>query len=567
MSHPSHNAVWCRALAEELRRAGAVAAFLCPGSRNAPLLFALAEVFGGDAHPLAEERSAAFAALGVARATGRPAVVCVTSGSAVANLAPALLEAAAAGLPLIAVAADRPRELHDCGAPQTAPQTALLAPVVRETVLLPEPLADLAMLRARVSRAAQRRDGPVHIAVPLREPLATPPAAALHPGEHRIALGCGESPYTQVVPPAGGLLPAVPWLQPGRKGLIVAGALGPAWGEPIRTLARATGFPLLADATSCARLPDCPELLCLGDALLAGPCASLRPDLVIQVGPLTLSRPVHAWLADCDCPWLALEDAGMRDWRARAWAAVERPGEACFRALADRCAPGDPAWRSTWLGAEAAARHRLSAWAAKTPWGEPLAAHLALGHAGFAFVHLASSMPVRHGNLHCLPASRPIFANRGTNGIDGTLGTFLGLAHALRDPGLCLLGDLACLHDLPALAAWRELGARGALVVLDNGGGGIFGHLPVAQIPGWERWVRTPQNLDLGGAARLFGLEHHPVADAAALGAALDRSTAGGLHLIECRLRGRDQVTPQRELLTALSGSCGVDGGQTAAPG
>src|SRR3954470_19577557 len=136
---PNLNALWCRALAEELRRGGVGHAVLCPGSRNAPLLFALARAFGGDAWSHAEERSAAFMALGAAKASGRPALVCVTSGSAVANCAPALAEAKYAGIPLIVVAADRPWELHDCGAPQTMNQRGAFAAFVEHELDIGEP--------------------------------------------------------------------------------------------------------------------------------------------------------------------------------------------------------------------------------------------------------------------------------------------------------------------------------------------------------------------------------------------------------------------------------------------
>jgi 2-succinyl-5-enolpyruvyl-6-hydroxy-3-cyclohexene-1-carboxylate synthase len=192
------------------------------------------------------------------------------------------------------------------------------------------------------------------------------------------------------------------------------------------------------------------------------------------------------------------------------------------------------------------------------PWGETLAAHRAVNHPGFAAVHLASSMAVRYGNLHLLPASerRPVFSNRGVNGIDGTLGTFLGELEALRVPGLLLIGDLACLHDLPALALAPQPWRRGAIVVLNNDGGGIFDFLAVAKMPQYRELVRTPHGRDFAGVAAQFGLVYTAVADDASLRQALNAAATGEeLHLIECRVAGGDAVARHRALIQALAGA------------
>jgi 2-succinyl-5-enolpyruvyl-6-hydroxy-3-cyclohexene-1-carboxylate synthase len=185
------------------------------------------------------------------------------------------------------------------------------------------------------------------------------------------------------------------------------------------------------------------------------------------------------------------------------------------------------------------------------PWGEVLAAHLALTHPAFAGrIQVASSMPVRHANLH---ARGPVACNRGVNGIDGTIGTYIGATLAAGGAsGLLLCGDLAFLHDLPALAAAPAL-RRSALVVLNNQGGGIFDFLPVARVPEYQRWVRTPHRLDFAHAAAQFGLGYDLVADRAALGAALDRAAAEDRpRVIECAVGGSDTVARHRALLRLL---------------
>ena len=560
MTDPNLNALWARCIAEELLRAGVRQAVLCPGSRNAPLLFAMAGV-GLAVISHVDERSAGFLALGQARASGRPVAICVTSGSAVANLLPAVAEAHAAGIPLVVITADRPWELHGCGAPQTMAQVGLLSPYA-ETVALGEPTATdatLRALRAQVSRLAQR-PGPVHLNVPLRDPLPPLPDPSFVPGplSSEALHGRGEQPYTRVAdhPVSDETFTdaAWSWLKPGLRGVIVAGATGVDCTATAR-LAAATGFPVLADAASGLRQANCPGLVALGDALVGGPMGRQTPELIIQVGVVPLSRGVYEWLDRAKCPWLALEPGANQDFLARAWAAIERPSSSAWKALGERLHSGDKVWHDQWLTAERHARGLLAASMSAEPWGEVLAAHLACTHPGFRFLHLASSMAIRHGNLHCLPADRqrPIHANRGLNGIDGTLGTFLGECRHHRQPGLLLCGDLAMLHDLPALAAAEDVGARGAIVVLNNGGGGIFDFLPVSQVPGYEQWVRASHGLDFRAVADQFSLVYGRVAARASLQAALDAAAeAPGLTLIECTLTAGDTVARHRALLGAL---------------
>lgn len=537
---PNLNALWSRVIAEELVRGGVEHAVLCPGSRNAPLLFALAAAFGPGAISHVDERSAGFLALGLAKTAHRPVAICITSGSALANLAPAVVEAAAAQVPLLILAADRPWELVGVGAPQAMVQPQLFAAHARELVL-GEPVAQeaaLTSLRTRISRLAQGGDAPVVIHVPLRDPLPPLPDPGFTPGPLAAAALHGRpdgAAFTRRVGVAE--LASHPALRPGLRGVIVCGA-GSQAGAVAGALAQATGYPLLADAATGLRTSALPSLITTGDALVGCPGWE-APELIVQVGPMPLARAVVEWLGRHACPWLALEEGRSGDYLARAHLAA--PATAALgAALAARLGRGDPRWSARWARAEAAARAALTAAMAEEPWGEVLAAHLACTHPGFAARHLASSMPVRHGNLHCGVGAGRIDANRGLNGIDGTLGSFLGERWLTPGPTLLLIGDLACLHDLPALAAAGQGPARGgAIVLLDNGGGGIFDFLPVSQVPGWERWVRTPQSVDLAAAAGACGLEATTVADRAALGTALERARqAERLQLIRAQVPG-----------------------------
>jgi len=572
---PNLNALWCRVIVEELVRCGVAWAVLCPGSRNSPLLFALAGQAGLKCLSHLDERSAGFIALGLAKAGGAPVVICVTSGSALANLLPAVVEAHAAGVPLIILAADRPFEVQDVGAPQTMRQRGIFGDFTDQEIDCPEPQTEdlvCRSLRARLSRAVQAALGPVLITVPLREPLPPLPdprftdqglgAAALDgrgPGQPftrhvRSGAACARS--------GAELLAGMDYLRPGLRGVIVVGAESVHDEAAVMELVAATGFPLIADAASGLRRTGMP-VITAADALLGGALGETQPELIIQVGALPLARPVFEWLGRQICPWLMIEGRANRDSVSRAWAAISCPEPGFYAALGARLRPGAAMWRERWTGAQQRAVTALTRQLAQAPWGEVLAAHLVCtARDQRRFLHLASSMAVRHGNLHC-QADRvsQIFANRGVNGIDGTLGSFIGENLALGGGGVLLIGDLAFLHDLPALAVALDAGTpqraracqRGAIVILNNGGGGIFDFLNVAQVPGWQTYVRTPQPYDLAGIAQAFGCPFVRVNDGPSLSAALERAgREQSLWLIEAMV-GDGCVAAHRGLLRAMA--------------
>jgi 2-succinyl-5-enolpyruvyl-6-hydroxy-3-cyclohexene-1-carboxylate synthase len=548
---PVLNALWCRAIAEELARGGVARAVLCPGSRNSPLLFALADVFGRHAFSHVDERSAAFIAIGAMRAGCGPVAVCVTSGSAVANCAPALAEAQAAHLPLIIIAADRPWELHGCGAPQSMPQAGVLRGLVDRELDLGEPSSEdraVRALRARVSRLAQGA-GPAVLNVPLREPLLPPPGPSTPPpGLSTLAInGRTDRPATRWVS-AGSALD----LGRIQRGVVIAGAHadpGIVHGWSL------LGLPIIADAVSgCRHLPN---VIHHADALVSGPLAADPPDLVLQSGDVPMSRAVYEWLDRATGDWLIHEGDGRdRDWLARASLRTTGLG-AQVRVRAD------PAWLRQWSDGDRRAATTLAAAMQGEPWGEVLAAHLVCNHPALRRLVLANSMSVRHGNLHLLasPERRMVVGNRGVNGIDGQLGTLIGVASAADGPTCLLTGDLATLHDLPALAGLRLAPRGGAIVVMNNDGGAIFDYLAVAQHPGYESWVRTPQGLDFAHMVGQFGLMYHRCNARDDLARALDAALApaGGeparWHLVECVVRGGDTVARHRALIRAMAGA------------
>ena len=558
----NRNQRWSRLIAEELRRGGIRRAVLCPGSRNSPLLAALAAVFGDTACTShVDERSAGFLALGMAR-SGVPAAVCVTSGSALANLLPAVAEAHAGGWPLVVVSADRPWELHGCGAPQAMPQAGILRPFLAGELALGEPgdgAGELRALRARVARLAQVRGGPVHLNAPLRDPLPSLPDPAWAPPaiDDELLHGRGDRPWTTCWRP-GDPLPA--WAVPGVRGVIVAGPAAARDPGAVQWLGAATGWPILADAASGLRTPDTPGLVCLGDALAGQPPA--QPDLIVVAGDMPLARSLYEWVERHPGPLTVLEAGGDRDFLHRAaWAA---PLAAGAEALARTCAGGDGAHAQAWLAAEAAGQGRLAAALAAEPWGaNPVAA--AACRAPAARLVVANSMAVRLANLHAGPAVRTVVANRGLNGIDGQLATALGTVLADPRPTVLLVGDLAFLHDLPALAV--RVTAPLAIVLVDNGGGGIFDFLAVAKAPGFRPWVRAGSPLAVEPAAaafaaayRLFnddGMALDPLRDLeTAIGQAL---ATPGVTILHARVP-EDGTAQHRRLLAAAAGRAAVGG-------
>jgi 2-succinyl-5-enolpyruvyl-6-hydroxy-3-cyclohexene-1-carboxylate synthase len=534
MSDVNLNALWGRCIAEELELAGCRHVVGCPGSRNSPLLFALAAVFGERLAMHLDERGAAFYALGLAKALRAPVAVCVTSGTAAANLLPAACEADAAGVPLILLTADRPWEQQGCGAPQTMAQRGLFG-VFADTVEIGEPVAEdavLHQLRARIAYAVGSAQRPLHINVPLRDPLPPIPGAWVCPPLSDRAPG---PPSTSSARIRAELVLGAP-----RKGLIVAGPAEVVAPALVARLAEATGFPVLADACSGLRRPAVPHLAACPDALYARPPG--EPEVIIRIGPPPLTRAGYEWLGRQRCPQIVLGGPRNDDFLASATARISDPDEAAIEALVTALGRADPAWTSRWM----------NLLPTTTGWNATAASAAVCAADAFPLLWLASSMAIRDANLVLAPRCVPqrVLCNRGLNGIDGTIASFLGACWGGGSRGLCLIGDLALLHDLNSLAL--AAGARGAMVVLNNGGGAIFDALPVAQVPGYRRLVRTDHDLDFSHAAAQFRLPYRRCADQPSLVAALaEATTADVLMLIECDLRGSDGIAAHRAALAS----------------
>jgi 2-succinyl-5-enolpyruvyl-6-hydroxy-3-cyclohexene-1-carboxylate synthase len=516
-----------RALCDEFARCGMRHACTSPGSRNTPILLSLAREPRIRCHSHIDERCAGFFGLGVAKASGAPVAVTCTSGTAAANLVPAVIEAHAARVPLIVLTADRPPELREIGAGQTIDQLKLYGDAVKwffEVGLheaTPERLRWIRTLACRAYwTALDGPPGPVHLNVALREPLVLD-----QPLPEDDTGRADERPYVLFTrPPAQASRGGGP---PSGRVLIVAGAQRDRTAaDRLARFAAEARIPLLADPLSGAR--SGPAAIAHYDLLLRDPsfADANRPQFVIRVGDLPTSKPLRTWLAGLQSAQIALDpDAIWHDPGSVVGMRIAAPPDALLED-GGRLAIED-GWLERWRAADdavvAAIEETLG-----TELSEPLvAAKLGERLPAEATLFVASSMPIRDVEEFIGVRERPprVLSNRGANGIDGTVSAAFGVAAAGEGPVVLLIGDVALAHDIGGLLAARRLGLALTIVLLNNDGGGIFHFLAVAgETDAFEEHVATPHGLDFAHAAALYGCHHERPGDTTELEAAIERS-------------------------------------------
>jgi 2-succinyl-5-enolpyruvyl-6-hydroxy-3-cyclohexene-1-carboxylate synthase len=570
----NRNTALASAMVEELARCGVRHAVLSPGSRSTPLALALWREPGIEVSVIVDERSGGFFALGAAQATGAPTAVLCTSGTAAANLHPAVCEADESAVPLIVLTADRPPELRGIGAGQTIDQLKLYGDAVRWFCEVGTHDADDPGLlhfrsvacRAFWTAAGDPRPGPVHLNVPWRDPLGPEPRPEDVTATEPLALEGrdGGRPLTTVPPappePAEALVEALAERIGGSsRGLIVAGRMRPSVADAIASLAASAGFPILAEPTSQLRLGPHDRSLVVGayDPIARARPEALAPDLVLRFGELPTCKPLRQWLASIPtAAQLVVDpDHGWYEPTRTAGAIVRaEPGALCT-ALATRLAEpvADASWSRAWMSASAAADAAIDGELEQDRVSEPgLQRALGAAYESGELVYTASSMPIRDQEAF-LPGSDAdvvFLANRGANGIDGLISSGIGAAHAGGRPTVIVTGDLGLLHDLGGLAALREVETPVRIVVINNGGGGIFDFLPQAEqidAEEFEALLGTPRAVDCERAAALFGLPHRRLDDLAELGAAL----AAGTGVTEIQVDRSENVALHRALTGA----------------
>nr|WP_307609118.1 2-succinyl-5-enolpyruvyl-6-hydroxy-3-cyclohexene-1-carboxylic-acid synthase [Pseudarthrobacter sp. W1I19] len=521
-----------------------------PGSRSAPMAYALAEASAQGRVELLvriDERSAGFTALGLALSTGSPAAVLTTSGTAVGNLLPAVMEANHAAVPLVVLSADRPDELRGTGANQTTIQPDIFGEQVRFAVDIPAGSNPERAVQTGLSAATgafpDLAPGPVQLNLAFRDPLVPEPADQLPAAAERPRYRIGTEPLIMNLPPAATDLPE-------RRTVVLAGHDA---GPVAEAFARAHGLPLLAEPSSNARFgPNAvgPYRLLLEHF---GPGAAQPIERVVLFGRPTLSRPVAALLARADVPSALYQPVPV------AWYEPGRRTELPLENLtdlADFAGRGPSDWLDTWLLAGSAAQHALDlVLAENAPATGPSVASLVWKHARGQLV-LGSSNGIRDADLAGLPAPEPaatVYANRGLAGIDGTISTATGIALGGRQETTVLLGDVTFLHDAGGLLVGPgEEQPQLRIVVLNDSGGAIFDlleHGAVREAGTYagavERLFATPHSVDLAALAAAYGVGHSAVSTTAALAEALDRPVEG---------RSIIEVRTDRSGLRALHG-------------
>lgn len=529
-----------RVVVDELVRSGVREAVLAPGSRSAALAMALADA---DAvgriclHVRIDERSAGFLALGLAKGSHRPVPVVTTSGTAVANLHPAVLEAAHAGVPLIVLSADRPAELRGTGANQTTDQVKLFGDAVRAYVEIAAPEVvpgSSASWRAALARAlghaldgaggARATGAPVHVNLCFRDPLL--------PDGDPVETLPGRSVGAPWVVDERGTGPVPVDLPLGPRTVVLAGDDA---GPPARILAQQADWPLLAEPSSGSRTgthPIATYRLLLGKHELGG-----QIERVLMYGHPTLSRPVTSLLGRLDVDVIAVGPGPYTD-----------PGHQVGHVVdaATVSAPEDPAWLEMWRTADratlAAVDEVLTSESDLNPYSVARAISAAVPPDGLLVV--GSSNPARDLDLmavaHPVGERRMVMANRGLSGIDGMVSTAVGAALARRSSrSLAYMGDLTFLHDSNGLVLGPgEPRPDLTIVVASDDGGSIFATLEQGAEPyawAFERVFGTPIGADLGGMCASMGVPHTLVDDLAGLEGTLAR-TPDGIEVVEARI-------------------------------
>jgi len=564
-TYPNLNALWGEMLAGSLHAAGVRLAVISPGSRNTPIVLGLVGQADIQCLPILDERSAGFFALGAARASGRPVALVCTSGSAGANYLPAVVEASYSGTPLLVLTADRPPEMRDCQSGQTIDQQKLYGDYVTLYHELSTPEASTPRLRylretvahaVQVSKESQR---PVHLNVPLRDPLApTGDAAECIQFSDTGAYFNAEETH-QPDPPTGSQARVLEEMRRHKRGLILVGACNVAEPLPfvqaVERLSLHLGWPVLSDGlnplrTHAGQLTY--PVFHYENILRSTEAKNLLPEAVLQISSVPTSKTLRAWLGVLDIPLWQVSATGHN------LNALHLRCEGMFKDIREllptaELPAGDAAYARQWMTAEATVAQAVDAalegegslFEGKAAW--MLARHVPEG----ADVVVANSMQVRNVEFFW-PAGDSgarLFSSRGANGIDGTLSTALGIAHCGR-PTFLLTGDLALLHDTNGFLAAAKLRGALTIILIHNDGGGIFERLPVSQLGEiFEDFFATPQQVDIAKLADAYGVAHQRIDSWEAFQKALTAPWQQGVRILELRTDRKADTSRTNALL------------------
>ena len=563
-SHPNPSVALAEVVVDELVRGGVTRFTVSPGSRSAALARAVQEHPEAEVAVLIDERSAAYFAMGAARIGGFPAAVITTSGTAVANLFPGVVEADAAGVPLILLTADRPPELRETGANQTIDQLKLFGGAVRwfwEAGPAEDRTESNAYWRASAARAVaeargwEGRPGPVHLNLNFREPtvpVSDDGRTQAQPFTAGTEGRPGGKPWLEARRPPGTDVSFLSEVEKTRRGLVVVGE-GAGGSGVYAALAERLGWPLIAEGLSGARRPPA---ISTYHHLLEGAPPALRPDLVLCFGKTGLSRNLSNLLADPSIPQMVSGAPG-------GWADPERslsnlvaasPSDMA-QAMLDRLeGRSGGAWLERWREAERACRLLIDRILdSRDTLSEPRTARDLAALEVDALV-VGSSMPIREIDTFASLTPATVIGNRGASGIDGLVSTALGAAWARPGRVACLIGDLGLLHDSNGFLGHERPSC--VFVVVNNDGGGIFSFLPQSRFPHFEKLFGTPHGRDFGKLAAFHELGYRKLERASDLFPAVRTGLEdGGIWLVEVST-DREETRRMHETIANRAARC-----------
>ena len=523
---PATTATFCATLVDEWVRLGVTQAVISPGSRSTPMALALVNNPAINANVFHDERSAAFAALGIGLDSHLPAVLLCTSGTAAAHFFAAVIEANYAHVPMIVCTADRPPELQGVGAPQTIDQAHLYGKYVRK--FIDAGVADdskrtkwRALARDTFSSTVGVNRGPCQLNLPFREPLvgeveSLPPVEAHSP----IRLSADIATATE--------RKKLNFALKSERGLIVAGN-GIDQPRFILELAAQLGWPVLADQRSSCRVTNEEAygavVISCADVMLRVPsfASDVLPDVVIRIGDPPVSKVVNQWLATCKAEQIAITnqpsliDPDKVVSTHIVGSFTELFMEMNQLAKQNRANQSDKStWLTKWAESEQKSRQALDSMfeqqtSASVPLTEPLTAATVMSSLQRSTrLVVSSSMPIRDLEWFAAPNNEVrVYCNRGVNGIDGVVSTAVGVAISSCIPTVLVIGDVAMLHDSNGLLNIMKRPIDVKIVVIDNEGGGIFSFLPQSQLldeSRFEQLFGTPHQVDFQALASAHGV-------------------------------------------------------------
>ncbi|MER2071173.1 MAG: 2-succinyl-5-enolpyruvyl-6-hydroxy-3-cyclohexene-1-carboxylic-acid synthase [Psychrobacillus sp.] len=561
MTNASFLTSYVNRFVETIRQAGIEDIVLCPGSRSTPLAYGFAKSTGFNLYRQIDERSAGYFALGIAKAKKNPVVLLCTSGTAAANFFPAIVEAYYARIPLLIVTADRPHELREVGAPQAIDQIHLFGKHVKWSVDFPLPEEreeSLAFIERHIHRAVSSTRtapmGPVHINVPFREPLLLEmdrPASLSQ--MQQIELGrlmpskeCIHW-YTQLITDT-------------EKGLIIVGdSLNSTVG--FWEFVKAIQWPVLADPLSNLRsnVPmDCMHL-CIDqyDAILKSEAfmQSAIPDAVIRFGAQPVSKPLMKFLeANPPKTFIAVDESPLfRDSLHVVTHHVQVDPSSLWFQVEEK---QSSSYLENWSKANDIATKHIQTYISEQTDEGALAGTLFEGLPDKTDLIASSSMPIRDVDTFFNKTYKDVhvYANRGTNGIDGVVSTALGIQAATKRPGYLLIGDLAFLHDVNGLIVTRFSETDLTIVIMNNDGGGIFSYLPQSTETNYfEHLFGTPTGLEFSAIATMYHAQYDVVHTKEDFQAVLSKDKTKNIRMIEVRTDRQNNTETHRKLWAAIT--------------